>query len=53
VLGHALPERLATELVGIAATLLVFLAALRVFRPFDPGERQAIERLLGRRLVLL
>lgn len=38
---------------GVAATLTTFVLALRVFRPFAPDERSAIESLLGRRMVLL
>ena len=36
-----------------AATLASFVLALRLFRPFAPEERRAIEGLLGRRMVLL
>jgi O-antigen/teichoic acid export membrane protein len=53
LLMSVLPERLAADLVGVAGTLLAFLAAVRALRPFDQSERAAIERLLGRRLVLL
>jgi len=50
---HALPTGLWPVSVGVATTLAAFVVALRVFRPFTPAERDAIERLLGRRMVLL
>ena len=53
LLAGVLPERLDADLVGVAGTLLAFLASIRALRPFDRSEREAIERLLGRRLVLL
>jgi O-antigen/teichoic acid export membrane protein len=53
LLAAVLPARLDADLAGAAGTLLAFLAAVRVLRPFDRSERAAIERLLGRRLVLL
>lgn len=37
---------------GVGATLATFVLALRLFRPFAPEERSAIESLLGRRMVL-
>lgn len=50
LLAGVLPARPDADLVGVAGTLLAFLAALRALRPFDQSERQAIARLLGRRL---
>jgi O-antigen/teichoic acid export membrane protein len=38
---------------GAVATLAFFVIGLRLLRPFAPAERQAIETLLGRRIVFL
>ena len=50
---RALPIGVWSVSGGVAATLASFALALRVFRPFAPAERQAIESLLGRRMALL
>ena len=50
---RALPPGLWSVSGGIAATLASFALALRIFRPFAPRERRAIEHLVGRRMILL
>jgi O-antigen/teichoic acid export membrane protein len=49
----ALPTGFWSVSGGVAATLISFVLAVRLFRPFAPEERKAIESLLGRRMVLL
>lgn len=50
---HLLPEAVVAVALGAVVIVVTFIVALRVLRPFAAAERQAIERLVGWRLVLL
>lgn len=52
-IASILPAGLTGLIVGAVLVCLIYAVSIRLFRPFDRGERQTIERFIGRPVLLL